>query len=306
LESTYSKRNDEGTLDDIEPDHALCPGKTSVYAVTVTVPKDWKEGAKKVLFVASDGQVAPDTPQPASMTTAAESDPSLEAAERNARALEFHIEPGEYDVVPVRTSPSAEKDADQRHMETIHVAQVAATGDFMPSPVKESDTDGKPVIVPVRRITPSGGNDSFWGDRHLGAYGGMPYGGEPGVGRRNAFGGATGSGSSASGRSTGSGSSASGGTMSAVPTPWGPAQPAWGETAGTGASTTAVTPSATTPSQVVAGTGTGASVATGGAPGALALTGDDGGTGALAAGMAALGAAVLAYERRRAQNEEDR
>jgi hypothetical protein len=47
LESTYNKRGDDGTLDDIEPDHALCPGKTSVYAVTVTVPKDWKEGAQK-------------------------------------------------------------------------------------------------------------------------------------------------------------------------------------------------------------------------------------------------------------------
>lgn len=42
-------------------DPALAPGKTSVYAVTVTVPTSWKSGEKKVLFVASDGVQAPDS-----------------------------------------------------------------------------------------------------------------------------------------------------------------------------------------------------------------------------------------------------
>ena len=42
----------------------------------------------------------------------------------------------------------------------------------------------------------------------------------------------------------------------------------------------------------------------GGKPSALPQTGDDSPSGVLAAGLGALGAAVLAYERRRAENEE--
>lgn len=59
-ESTYNRMGSDGELMGLEPDYALAPGKTSVCAVSVTVPKDWPSGDKKVLFVTSDGTVAQD------------------------------------------------------------------------------------------------------------------------------------------------------------------------------------------------------------------------------------------------------
>ncbi|MBR3159242.1 MAG: hypothetical protein IKF14_09095 [Atopobiaceae bacterium] len=103
----------------MEPDYALGPGKTSVYAVTVTVPSDWPSGDKKVLFVASDGQIAPED----GLSAQAEGEPG---------PIEFHVEPGTYKVVQQRTS--ADQDTDQRHMDTLTVSPSVAGGMyFMPA-----------------------------------------------------------------------------------------------------------------------------------------------------------------------------
>lgn len=116
-ESAYNRSDDGGGLSNLEDDYALAPGKTSVYAVTVTVPNDWTAGEKKVLFVASEGVVAAD------LTAQAEGDG---LAALDAGAVEFHVEPGEYQVVQVRTH--AEQDPAQRHMDTLIVSRRMAGG----------------------------------------------------------------------------------------------------------------------------------------------------------------------------------
>ncbi|MBQ9007337.1 MAG: hypothetical protein IJ092_13360 [Atopobiaceae bacterium] len=126
-ESTYNISDGEGGLTGLEPDYALAPGKTSVYAVTVSVPKDWTSGDKKVLFVASDGKVASDY----ALSSQAEGE------DLDANAVEFHLEPGEHRVVQVRTQ--AEQDVDQRHMDIITVNQDVAGGvHFQRVPVTKS------------------------------------------------------------------------------------------------------------------------------------------------------------------------
>ena len=112
-ESNYNQSDGQGGYTNVEPDYALAPGKTSVYAVTVTVPSDWPSGDKKVLFVATDGQIAPED----SFSAQADGEPE---------AVEFHVEPGTYKVVQQRTS--AEQDADQRHMDTLTVTPNVAGG----------------------------------------------------------------------------------------------------------------------------------------------------------------------------------
>ena len=39
--SNYNPKKADGTLEDVEPDYALAPGKTSVYTIMLVVPKDW-------------------------------------------------------------------------------------------------------------------------------------------------------------------------------------------------------------------------------------------------------------------------
>jgi len=137
-ESHYNQSDGKGGLTGLEDDYALAPGKTSVYAVTVTVPTSWKSGEKKVLFVASDGVQAPDSAlsaQSAGLHAQAEGETAVDEPE----AVEFHIEPGDYKVVQTRTAPSDVQDPDQRHMETLHVAESGASGDFSSAPVTASD-----------------------------------------------------------------------------------------------------------------------------------------------------------------------
>ena len=50
-ESAWNPLNADGKLANTEPDYALAPGKTSVYSVQVTIPKDW-HGDKRVLYQA--------------------------------------------------------------------------------------------------------------------------------------------------------------------------------------------------------------------------------------------------------------
>lgn len=56
-ESGYNPAGGDGKLQNIEPDYALAPGKTSVYQVEIEIPKDWKS-EKKVTVSASDAVVA--------------------------------------------------------------------------------------------------------------------------------------------------------------------------------------------------------------------------------------------------------
>lgn len=51
---------DGGSLKDVEPDYALAPGKTSVYEVEITIPKDWKD-QKRVSISAADAVMASST-----------------------------------------------------------------------------------------------------------------------------------------------------------------------------------------------------------------------------------------------------
>jgi LPXTG-motif cell wall-anchored protein len=39
--SNYNPKKADGSLEDVEPDYALAPGKTSVYTLMLVVPKDW-------------------------------------------------------------------------------------------------------------------------------------------------------------------------------------------------------------------------------------------------------------------------
>ncbi|MBP3885812.1 MAG: hypothetical protein J6D54_12875 [Olsenella sp.] len=116
VESVYNQDDGKGGLTGLEDDYALAPGKTSVYTVTVTVPADLPTGDKKVLFVASDGVLVK------GLYTQDEGD------DPEANAVEFHVEPGDYNVVQVRTH--ADQPAFQRHMDFIGVSQAQAGGKY--------------------------------------------------------------------------------------------------------------------------------------------------------------------------------
>lgn len=151
-ESSYNRSDGEGGLVGLEDDYALPPGKTSVYAVAVTIPASWESGSRKVLFVASDGVVAPDY---SVKTKVADLRTQADGAGDEPEPIEFHIEPGDYNVVKVRTAPDNEQDPGQRHMDTLHVAESGAYGSFNPAPVSVSGGD-KPISSEPRNETNSG------------------------------------------------------------------------------------------------------------------------------------------------------
>ncbi|MBR3225924.1 MAG: hypothetical protein IKF78_11450 [Atopobiaceae bacterium] len=125
--SHWNPRGEDGNLQNVEDDYALCPGKTAVYAVDVTIPSDWS-GEKKVLFVAHDGVK---TNESALKAQAEEMEPVEES---------FAVKPGEYRVVQVRTAPDDIQNPNQRHMETLVVKPADASNTL--SPVPTSVTKG--------------------------------------------------------------------------------------------------------------------------------------------------------------------
>ena len=69
-----------------------------------------------------------------------------DAQSAEPEAVEFHIEPGDYNVVQVRTAAESVQDPNQRHMDTLNVAASGASGSFNPSPLASpgstDDSDG--------------------------------------------------------------------------------------------------------------------------------------------------------------------
>ena len=126
-ESHWNPRGEDGNLQNVEDDYALCPGKTAVYAVDVAIPEDWS-GEKKVLFVAHDGVKAAE----AELSGQADADELVEES--------FAVEPGEYRVVQVRTVPDDIQNPNQRHMETLVIEPTDASDTL--SPVPTSVTNG--------------------------------------------------------------------------------------------------------------------------------------------------------------------
>ncbi len=288
--STYNPDDGTGHLKNTEPDLSLAPGKSAVYKVEVNVPKDW-EGAKKVLFVASDGQMTDDYgPQSA---ISAQAEPAGEA-------VEFHVEPGEYKVVQTRTHP--DDDLGRRHMHTLYMHSVAygaaspSDGSASSKPDQDAggDEDAPGGYTPgpgVGHTVAAGRLSASPAFGYLRANPSLPQATyDPRLPERPRT--QTSSGEPAASYA----GSAPAPTSQVVPTP------APGATTQTG--TTTQTPNsvqpagaATQPSGVAA-----TSVASGEASPATA---DPSPSGAVGAGLAALGAAVLVYERRRARNEGD-
>lgn len=130
-ESHWNPRGEDGNLQNVEDDYALCPGKTAVYAVDVVIPSDWS-GEKKVLFVAHDGVK---TNESALKAQAEEMEPVEES---------FAVEQGEYRVVQVRTAPDDIQNPNQRHMETLVVEPADASNTLSPAPtsVTKGGTSG--------------------------------------------------------------------------------------------------------------------------------------------------------------------
>ena len=134
-ESHYNRSDGKGGLLGLEDDYALAPGKTSVYGVSVTIPTSWESGPKKVLFVASDAVQASNSSVRSQGTELHEQADGDDAQSTEPEAIEFHIEPGDYNIVQVRTATESVQDPNQRHMDTLHVAASGASGSFDSSPL---------------------------------------------------------------------------------------------------------------------------------------------------------------------------
>ena len=291
--STYNPDDGSGNLKNTEPDRSLAPGKSAVYKVEVDIPKDW-EGAKKVLFVASDGQLTEDYGvQSAQSAMSAQAEPAGEA-------VEFHVEPGEYKVVQTRTHP--DDDLERRHMHTLYMRSVAygaaSPSEGAASPTSDQNANGgedtpgghtpdagvgQPVATGRLSASPAFGYlranpslplaahdprlpDRSWSQTSSGEAGAQAGGSAPAPTSQVLP-------TTASGVSTQTGATAQTG---------GPAQ-----SVGAGAQTSGVVGTSVTSGQPSPDTG------------------DPSPSGVVGAGLAALGAAVLAYERRRARHEDE-
>ena len=76
VESSWNPADNNGVLQNVEPDYSLAPGATSVYRISMTVPDGWS-GTKTIVITASEAIAASGgaSPQSAnSLTTQAEDD----------------------------------------------------------------------------------------------------------------------------------------------------------------------------------------------------------------------------------------
>lgn len=112
VESHYNPVVD-GEFQNVEPDFALAPGKSAIYKVFVTVPKDW-EGEKYVSFLAEDPIVA----EGGGFTSSADEDVVYQT---------FTLEPGEYR--PLKNSSTSITDRNRQYMATIDIGEAVAGGD---------------------------------------------------------------------------------------------------------------------------------------------------------------------------------
>lgn len=122
LESRYNPRLEDGSLQDVESDFSLAPGKCSVFAADVVIPSDW-EGDKYVSFTATMATMA----EHGGLNTQAEEDASVYQS--------YEVGPGEYKVYQQRTS--TDQDPDRTHMHVITVVPPEAQGDpYSDAPVR--------------------------------------------------------------------------------------------------------------------------------------------------------------------------
>ena len=131
LESRYNPRLEDGSLQDVESDFSLAPGKCSVFAADVVIPSDW-EGDKYVSFTAT----APEMAEHGGLNTQAEED--------NLVYQSYEVGPGEYKVYQQRTS--TDQDPDRTHMHVVTVVPPEAEGEpYSDAPVRtKGSSDTRP------------------------------------------------------------------------------------------------------------------------------------------------------------------
>lgn len=127
LESRYNPRLEDGSLQDVESDFSLAPGKCSVFAADVVIPSDW-EGDKYVSFTAT----APEMAEHGGLNTQDEDDGLVYQS--------YEVDPGTYKVYQQRTS--TDQDSDRTHMHVITVVSPVAEGDpYSDAPVRTKGAD---------------------------------------------------------------------------------------------------------------------------------------------------------------------
>ena len=131
LESRFNPRLEDGSLQDVESDFSLAPGKCSVYAADVIIPSEW-EGDKYVSFTAT----APEMVEHGGLN--AQSDGGWLSAQAEDDELvyqSYEAAPGEYKVYAQRTS--TDQDPERTHMHVITVISPEAQGDpYSDAPVR--------------------------------------------------------------------------------------------------------------------------------------------------------------------------
>ncbi len=144
-----------GEFQNIEPDFALAPGKTSVYKAFVRVPKEWTD-EKYVSFVAFD-------------PTVAEGGAMAGMSDDVIQYKTFALEPGE--AKPAATDGTAHADRDRRYMGLITINEAVAEGDDIydapgttwaegeerPTPAENTPTD---AVTPADGTSANGGTSA--------------------------------------------------------------------------------------------------------------------------------------------------
>ena len=125
--SNWNPVNDDGSLQNVEDDWSLAPGKLGVYRVDVPIPGDW-EGEKFVSFVA----IKPEMPDDGGLNSLADDAEEVEY-------VDFSVKPGSYKVNAYRTSLDQEQD--RTHMQVIAVGDSVASGTtYADAPVRTQGT----------------------------------------------------------------------------------------------------------------------------------------------------------------------
>lgn len=143
--SLWNPTTKDDTLQNVEDDWSLPPGKTALYRVDVAIPAKW-QGEKLVSFVARDAVMAKDGGLN-----------SLADDEEEVVYQDFSIEPGTYKVTQQRTS--LEQDPERTYMQAISVTESVATGTaYADAPVRvatTAQTEATPAVQEVENAAPT-------------------------------------------------------------------------------------------------------------------------------------------------------